>query len=146
MEITSVSGSESTANVRFTSSILNQEDFFKLLIAELQNQNPMNPMEDREFISQMAQFSTLEYISSLEKRVNALYQQLMDIAEYQESRFREMLLSRSVSLIGKEITAVEDDGQTTVTGTVESVRVKDGEVNLVVAGREILLENVVEAR
>jgi hypothetical protein len=39
---------------------LNQQDFLNLLVTELQNQDPMNPMSDTDFIAQMAQFSTLQ--------------------------------------------------------------------------------------
>jgi len=53
---------------------LGQDTFFKLLITQLQNQDPLNPMEDREFVSQMAEFSALEkqekIYSLLEEKLN----------------------------------------------------------------------------
>lgn len=50
-------------------SQLGKDDFLKLLIAQLQNQDPSNPMEDREFIAQMAQFSTLEQMMNMNKTI-----------------------------------------------------------------------------
>ncbi len=44
---------------------LNKDTFIKLLVTQMQNQDPLNPMEDREFISQMAQFSALEQMQNL---------------------------------------------------------------------------------
>ncbi|PKR78624.1 flagellar hook assembly protein FlgD [Halalkalibacillus sediminis] len=54
-------------------SNLDKDAFLKILMTQLQNQDPMNPMEDKEFISQMATFSQLEQStnmsSSLEKMI-----------------------------------------------------------------------------
>ncbi|AXF57842.1 flagellar hook assembly protein FlgD [Salicibibacter kimchii] len=65
-------------------AMLGKDDFLKILIAQLQNQDPLDPMDDREFIAQMAQFSTLEQMTNMNEAIqrfvdrqegNALVQQ-----------------------------------------------------------------------
>jgi len=51
---------------------LGKDAFLKLLIAQLANQDPMNPMDDREFIAQMAQFSALEQMTNMTKGLESL--------------------------------------------------------------------------
>ncbi|MCH4887432.1 flagellar hook capping protein [Acidaminobacter sp. JC074] len=85
-------------------STLNSQDFMDLMITQLQNQNPMEPMDNNDYIAQMAEFSALEEMQSMNNSINTMY---------------------AFGLMGKEVTINNADG-TTVTGIVDSVSMKNG--------------------
>ncbi len=61
-----------TVNGRTASQQLGKDDFLKLLITQLTNQDPTSPMEDTQFISQMAQFSSLEQMTNMNESFNKM--------------------------------------------------------------------------
>lgn len=91
-------------NGRTTSNELGKDDFLKLLIAQLSNQDPTSPMENTEFIAQMAQFSSLEQISNMNNEFSKL-----------TATFNS---SQAVSMIGKTVDL--ENGDVIVTGNVEA--------------------------
>ena len=72
-------------------SVLGQEDFLKLLMTQLQNQDPMEPMDNGEFMGQMAQFSTVSGITEMGESIDSL------VGMYQGQQ-----MSNSASMIGKQ--------------------------------------------
>ena len=89
----------STAVTEATNDTLGKDAFLKLLIAELSNQDPLNPMEDREFISQMATFSSLEQMQNMNKTLSGMAE---------ANKFN------AVQYIGKAIAFTADDGEESV--------------------------------
>lgn len=60
---------------------LDKDAFLRLLTTQLANQDPLNPMEDKEFIAQLAQFSSLEQMQNLNKAVGNLNDELFNSLE-----------------------------------------------------------------
>lgn len=54
------------------SGVLGKDDFLKILVTQLKYQNPLNPMQDQEFINQMTQFSVLEKVTEISEKLSAL--------------------------------------------------------------------------
>ncbi|NLJ79144.1 MAG: flagellar hook capping protein [Tissierellia bacterium] len=61
---------------------LDKDMFLRLLTTQLANQDPLNPMEDREFIAQLAQFNSLEQMQALNKNITGLGDEVMESIEY----------------------------------------------------------------
>ena len=64
--------SRAPGSTRLPVQTLNQNDFLKLVLAQLTNQDPLNPQKDTEFIAQMTQFSALEQAKSMQTDIYAL--------------------------------------------------------------------------
>jgi flagellar basal-body rod modification protein FlgD len=103
----------------YTNGTLGKDDFLKLFVAQLQHQDPMNPMQDSDFMGQMASFSTLEQVSNL--------------AAANERIAASLTSTGAIGLIGRTVTYV-DASEQTHTGIVEKVTTQDGKPLLTVAG------------
>ena len=75
-------------------SSLGKDDFMRLLITQLEHQDPLNPLDNAEFIAQLAQFSTLEGINNMESSLEMVNDQMQSINNFNAS-----------GLIGKEVKA-----------------------------------------
>ena len=85
--------SQQQKNTRTTGNgTMGKDEFLKILMTQLQNQDPTNPMEDTEFIAQMAQFSSLEQMTNM---TNAF-------EKYAEAQNQTQLIQYS-NFVGKEI-------------------------------------------
>jgi flagellar basal-body rod modification protein FlgD len=107
---------------------LDKDSFLKLLVTELRHQDPTQPMENKEFISQMAQFSSLEQMTNVNKSVQALAK---------TSRSGE-----AYSLLGKSVKAFDPATGVKVEGVVTSMFYKNDDIRLIVNNKEIGLNDI----
>lgn len=119
---------------------LGKDDFLKLLITQLRHQDPLNPVDDKEFIAQMAQFSSLEQMQNLNTKVEQLIDTFNEQVMIQEGSYHENLVSQAINLIGKEVTAFSDDKL--ISGLVSSMKMVNGQPNLVINGQVIKISQV----
>jgi len=106
-------------------SMLGKDAFLKLLITQLQNQDPTNPMDDREFIAQMAQFSSLEQMQNMTKAMESLLlsQQQSQLMGYTNFIGKDVKWHELTEEKDKEGNFIVKEGN----GVIQSVQFKDGE-------------------
>jgi flagellar basal-body rod modification protein FlgD len=118
---------------------LDKDDFLKLLVTELKYQNPLEPMQDKEFISQMANFSSLEQM----KNLNNSFEALSDCLN--SNLLPGMQLQQASAMIGHQVSYLSNDGQLT-NGMVESVILKQGIPYCVVGDAEISIGDILAVK
>lgn len=110
---------------------LSQEEFFSIMITELTNQDPLEPMDNSEFLSQVTQLQTLETMTNLSEGIEAL--------------LLGQQLSSAGALIGKAVSGISADGLA-VNGTVDRIVVQGGEVVLGMGDQSMPLSRVLEIK
>jgi flagellar basal-body rod modification protein FlgD len=118
--VNNTSQSTTETTTRKSNDELGKNDFLKLLTTQLRYQDPMNPMEDKEFIAQMAQFSSLEQMQNMNS---------------------SMAMTQASNLIGMQV-KWSDNNAVEQKGIVTSVRMVDGEPKLLIGNTSIDLKNV----
>ena len=116
----SVSGSESSTDEKSTT--LQYESFLKLLVAQMKNQDPTEPMDSTQQIAQLATFSQVEQTIKTNKNLESLLQRTS--------------LSEADAVIGRTVTS--EDGKTT--GVVKEVKLySDGIIAVLDNGKELVI-------
>jgi flagellar basal-body rod modification protein FlgD len=115
-----LSGPSSTSGASPGGKTLGAQDFMQLLATQMQNQDPMNPTSDTQFIAQMAQFSALQQSTEM------VTQQKQLIA---------------AGYLGRQVTLLDSSGNT-ISGTVSAVNTSSSEPQLVVNGTSYALSTL----
>lgn len=93
----SIEGVGNAGQLASGADVIDKDEFMQLLITQLQNQDPLNPMENSEFTSQMAEFASLEQLQNINGNIESLYQ-------FQTALFNENV----VSFIGNTAKALDN--------------------------------------
>lgn len=140
MQVTQVNqaGVNESKQGLFSQQILGKDDFLRLLITELRYQDPLDPMKDRDFIAQMATFSSLEQMYNL----NA---QVAELSRFLGSELASALtLGQAAAWLGREV-VYQESGEVRK-GTVDAVTLEKGSPMLLVGEKKVDLTTVLEVR
>jgi flagellar basal-body rod modification protein FlgD len=108
---------------------LGKDTFLKLMVAQLRNQDPMNPQDSAEFLAQTAQFTSLEKLDA--------------VAQQTSQALSAQMAFGASTLVGRSVTYLGEDGLTEVSGQVGSVRFTPTGPVLAVGATEVPISNVV---
>ena len=141
MAVTNVDSTSSSNNNNAVSTSvkkeLDKDAFIKLLLAELKYQDPMEPVKDKDFIAQMAQFSSLEQTQNLATSMNGFIDQQKNLLEV---IYESSMVSQAGTFLGKLVEAKIDGAM--VTGRVDAINIENGVPTLSIAGRKVSVVDV----
>ena len=103
------------------SAQLGKDDFLKLMVAQLQAQNPLEPTSDTQYVAELAQFSQLE--------------QTTNLAQSSASAAGEQKIAQAVQLIGHEVSYLVPSTGATVEGDVQSAEIRSSGATLTIEGQ-----------
>ncbi|EKN64720.1 flagellar hook capping protein [Neobacillus bataviensis LMG 21833] len=132
--INSVKMSTGTIQQTQNQNQMDKDLFLKILTTQLRNQDPTQPMEDREMIAQMAQFSQLEQITNL----NQVFTQFMSSQQVDLSRYSTMM--------NKEVSWIDEVNGQIESGVVTGIIKKDNQFFYQVNEEEIPVGNIISAK
>ena len=140
-----VGSSSSNVTQTNTNSQLDRNAFLKLLITQLRNQDPLSPMDDKEFITQLAQFSTLEQTQALNGKMDIIGGYVQGVDQTVTAAIQSQSGFSALTLIGKTVEAYDPDDKTglkTIKGTVDGVKFEDGIPILKIGDKDVLLSHI----
>jgi flagellar basal-body rod modification protein FlgD len=119
---TTVAQTKTAATDSASKASVDYDSFLRLLVAEMKNQDPTNPMDSTQYVAQLAAFSQVEQSVQINSKLDQLLQ--------------SSTLAQADSIIGRQITS----GDKTITGVVTEVRVfSDGIIAVLDNGKELIV-------
>ena len=110
------------------SSAVNKDEFLKLFVAQLKNQSPLDPLKGHEFIAQLAQFSSVEQLTSL------------NTSFAEEFKFQQLL--GGGDLIGRNATYVDTTLGGMSQGIIQGSLINNGTISVMIDNMEIPISNI----
>ena len=125
---------ESSSAINSASNI--QMDYMKLLVTQLKNQNPLEPLDNNEMASQLAQFSQLQQLESMNSN-------FAKVLAGTERDYANSLIGKEISFGSENETGDRDIASGIVEEVINNV---DGEIILVTANHTVALEGVISVK
>lgn len=125
---------EGSSTLSGTTATLDQDMFLHLLVTQMQNQDPLEPMENSDMLAQLAQFSSLEQMNHL----NSSFEDL-------SGNIDQLNFISASAMLGREVVGIDDQGNA-IEGVVDGVYMQGSVVYLSVNGDTLSMAGVVAVR
>jgi len=116
----STTSTTTTTKSSTSTGTLGKDDFLKLLMTQMQNQDPMNPTDNTQFVAQMAQFSSLEQMQNLNTNT---------------------AITQATNMIGKQVGWTDDSGKAQAS-VVDSIKIVSGQPQLQMADYAVVASTI----
>lgn len=135
MNITEASGQNSVYPTAPTKSnkdsmSMDKEDFLKLFLESLKNQDPMSPMENSDMMAQLSQLGQMEAVSNLSLTVNEMKNSLLGSQ-----------IQQGASMLGKQVTAFNSEGAV-VNGKIDELSINQGMIEFLIGNKTIQMGQI----
>ena len=115
--------------------------FLQLMLTQLENQDPTQPMDNTEWLAQLAQYSSLEQMTAMNSNMETIANNLNGLSSTMGTN---AVISQTLSLVGKEVTVKTDAGN--IDGTVEEAKFDNGVGYVKVGDNYYAIANVTAIR
>ena len=116
---------------------LGKDAFLKLLVQQIKTQDPLEPTDNGEFIAQLASFSSLEQMQTLNDNI-------IGMVLLQQSNALTDQLTQSSILIGQSVSYIDPVTGQSLTGTVNAAKIAEGLASLVIGDKTVPLGSITE--
>ena len=113
---------------------LGQNEFLQLLAVQMKNQDPLQPVDNTQFVAQLAQFSSLQELTTISSQLGTLSTTTSQV------QTADQLLS-AFNLLSAQVTLSDNNGKP-VSGTVTGVNIANGQANVDVGGNSYPLSSI----
>ncbi len=118
-------------------------DFMQLLITQMQNQNPLEPMNNQEMAAQLATFSQLEMSEEMNSNLENMNESMAELSKSFEGAMLVAEIDYAKSLLGKDVTFYDPTYGQNITGRVKKITFEGGRPRLEVHAPAMLSDGTV---
>lgn len=143
MDVSSALSSTSSVTNVDSDMMMTSEDFYALLVAEVTNQDPTNPMSNQELTLQLMQLQNTQSMTSVSENLQDLIDEVSSYTDMLSSLATTSSLTSVNSMLGRNVSYTDPDTEEAASGTITGITIEGGTTYFVVDGTaNIVLDDI----